>query len=265
MAFLTVFMWLCLALFAAAAVIWLLDMVGVLTIRTDAQRTMLNASLGTTLLGGMASFAVGAFFTPPGDAAVPPEPAVTPSAPPPATPTMPLDGPAAPDNPATPPAPVPPQPAVCKPAAHPAILAEWAAAALGTPPTFRCAIAAPYPGCVAEMRELPLAEIARDTALTCGAELRAFRQLHIASAYAAKRGYQDNLDAAEASLRSPRNVEETAQQSYVAREIERMNGTLWKDFTALDQRSRNDMLACQSDVQRCLINQPATPQLPVGE
>lgn len=66
--FLSVFMWVCLALFAAAAVIWLLDMVGQVTIRSSAQRTLLNAALGTTLLGGMASFAVGAFFTPPAPA-----------------------------------------------------------------------------------------------------------------------------------------------------------------------------------------------------
>jgi len=63
--FLTAFKWICLALFAASAVIWLLDMVGVLTIRTPAQRKIFNAALGTTLIGGMAGFAVTAFFTPP--------------------------------------------------------------------------------------------------------------------------------------------------------------------------------------------------------
>jgi hypothetical protein len=251
--FLSVFMWLCLALFAAAAVIWLLDMVGVVTIRSSAQRTMLNASLGTTLLGGMASFAVSAFFTSDGATGAGAAQAQTggqeasapaPGAGPPPSPPSSALPPAAP----TP----PPAQTACRPAAHPAALADWAAVDLGTPPTFRCAIAAPYPVCIADLRELPRAEIAHEAALACGAALLAFRKTHISAAYAAKLSYQDNLDAAEASLRTPRNADEQARRSYVITEIGRMNGELWKDFTALDQRSKTDMLACQSNAQRCL-------------
>jgi hypothetical protein len=166
-----------------------------------------------------------------------PSPATSPSA----SPTP------APTTPAT------PQPATCRPATHPEFLAEWATAALGTPPTFRCAIAAPYPVCIADLRETQLSEISREAALACGAQLLAFRQTHISTAYAAKQSYQDKLDAAEAGLRNPRNPEEAARSSYVGVEIKRMNGDLWKDFIALDQRSRSDMLACQSSTQRCLI------------
>lgn len=211
MAFASVLMWLCLALFAAAAVIWLLDMVGVLTIRTSTQRTMLNASLGTTLLGGMASFAVGTFFTPlpkPSDPSTPsaaPSGVQSPAATPAAT-GSPTNSPTPGQSP-TPPVP-PPSQAACQQAAHPPRLAEWATTALGTPPSFRCAIAAPYPGCVAELRGRDLAEISREAARACGAELIDFRRTYISSAYAAKLTYQDKLDAAEASLRAPRNVEE---------------------------------------------------------
>jgi hypothetical protein len=108
--FTTLFMGLCLALFGATAVVWLLDMVGVLTIRTPAQRKMLNASLGVTLIGGMASFAVGTFFTPPGaDTATAAGPATAPattSSPPvptvTATATPPAPQPAQPETPADP-------------------------------------------------------------------------------------------------------------------------------------------------------------------
>jgi hypothetical protein len=249
MDFTTLFMGLCLALFGAAAVIWLLDMARVLTIRSPAQRKMLNASLGTTLIGGMASFAVGSFFTPPDkDKAEPATPsdaalAVTPLA---------ADGAPSPAPSSSPVTPPPPQPTGCKPAAHPADFAEWASAALGTPPTFRCAIGAPYPPCLAELREKPREAITQEAARTCGDELRAFRRTHITPAYAAKKNYQDNLDAAEAALRAPRDEEDVQRQAYVIREIDRMNGTLWADFTALDQRSKADMVACQTATLRCI-------------
>lgn len=255
-------MWLCLALFAAAGMIWLLDMVGVLTIRTSAQRTMLNASLGTTLLGGMASFAVEAFFTPPPGPPGQSTPTAAQSgpAPVPSSAGSPTPTPSAADSPApsgspTPPAPPPPPQAACQQAAHPPRLADWATAALGTPPSFRCAIAAPYPDCIADLRGRDLAEISRGAARACGDDLLAFRRTQISPAYAAKQSYQDNLDAAEASLRTPRSGEEEDHRDYVIAEIARMNGRAWQDFTALDQRSRGDMLACQADTQRCLIDQ----------
>jgi hypothetical protein len=247
MEFLDGFKWICLALFTAAAVIWLLDMIGKVTIRSGTQRTMLNASLGTTLLGGMASFAVEAFFSPTqADAAAPVDAssaAAASAAPPAADPSS-----ASPSAPA----PATPQPATCRPAAHPAALAEWAAVALDTPPTFRCAIGAPYPACMAELREKPRADISLEAARACGADLLAFRKTHVGPAYAAKIGYQDNLDAAEVSLRTARTEDEVKRREYVVNEIARMNGPLWKDFTALDQRSRADMLACQSNALRCL-------------
>lgn len=251
MEFATVFMWLCLALFGATAVIWLLDMVGVLTIRTPAQRKMLNASLGTTLIGGMASFAVSSFFTPPSESeakpAMPPDTMHTP------TPVA-ADGAPSPVPSSSPATPSPLQPSACKPAAHPAEFAEWASSALGTPPTFRCAIGAPYPDCLAELREQPRETITQEAARACGDALRAFRRVHITAAYAAKKDYQDNLDAAEASLRAPRDEDDAKRRGYVVNEIARMNGTLWTDFTALDQRSRNDMLACQSASLRCIAD-----------
>ncbi|WP_287278875.1 hypothetical protein [Ralstonia sp.] len=249
MEFATVFMWICLALFGATAVIWLLDMVRVVTIRTPAQRTMLNASLGTTLIGGMASFAVSTFFAGDGKAVAPPS---TPSAS--ATPVSTAAPLAAADTPAPvpPSAPPAPQPASCKPAAHPVEFTEWATPVLGTPPTFRCAIGAPYPPCLAELREQPREAVTQEVLRACGADLLAFRQTHIGPAYAAKTRYQDNLDAAEASLRAPRNAEDVRRRAYVINEIARMNGTLWTDFIALDQRSRNDMLACQSASLLCL-------------
>lgn len=252
MEFAAAFMWLCLALFGATAAIWLLDMVGVVTIRTPAQRKILNASLGTTLIGGMASFAVSSFFTPGGSGTSTPAvpPTNGPSAPQTASPpigTPPPD--ASPSGPASPP---PLQPAACKPAAHPAELAEWATATLDTPPTFRCAIGAPYPVCIAELREAPREAITQDAARACGADLLAFRRTNISPAYAAKIHYQDNLDAAEASLRSPRDETDVKRRAYVINEIARMNGTLWRDFTALDQRSRTDMLACQSATLLCI-------------
>jgi hypothetical protein len=243
MEFLDGFKWICLALFTAAAVIWLLDMIGKVTIRSGAQRAMLNASLGTTLLGGMASFAVETFFSPAqADAVAPvaaPIAAAATASPAPAEQSAQT---------------VTPQPATCRPAAHPAALAEWASAELDTPPTFRCAIGAPYPACIAELREKPHADISQEAARACGADLLAFRKTHVGPAYAAKIGYQDNLDAAEASLRSARTEEEVMRRDYVVNEIARMNGPLWKDFTALDQRSRADMLACQSNALRCVID-----------
>ncbi|MDP5103688.1 MAG: hypothetical protein NWP98_07155 [Erythrobacter sp.] len=268
MEFAAVFMWACLGLFLAAGAIWLLDMAGALTIRSPAQRTMLNAALGTTLLGGMASFAVATFFPPPPST---PEPAKQPE---PATPIAPPAGPvptppggegatpapsstntAAPG--ATPSPQVPPAPSqtACRLAAHPPRLAEWANATLSTPPSFRCAITAPYPACVAELRERDVAEISREAARACGADVINFRRSHISSAYAAKLTYQDNLDAAEASLRIPRNVEEEDRRDYVVAEIARMNGQAWRDFTALDQRSKLDMLLCQTDAKRCLADE----------
>jgi hypothetical protein len=251
MEFAAAFMWLCLALFGAAGVIWLLDMARVLTIRSPAQRKMLNASLGTTLIGGMASFAVSTFFTNPDQGAAAPASPPTLAAPVAAA-EMSAPEPTSAPTPATPSAPATPQPAACKPAAHPADFAPWAAPALGTPPTFRCAIGAPYPACLAELREKPREAITQDAALACGADLLAFRKAHIGPAYAAKIDYQDKLDAAEARLRAPRDEDDVKRRSYVINEIARMNGTLWKDFTALDQRSRNDMLACQSSVLRCI-------------
>lgn len=252
--FLDWFKWICLALFTAAAVIWLLDMIGAVKIQSTAQRTILNTALGTTLIGGMASFAVTSFF--PGGDTPPAPPTAAPSAPATATETAaPL---AATDTPApappsdSPSAPLTPQPVSCKPAAHPVEFAEWATPALGTPPTFRCAIGAPYPPCLAELREQPREAITQEVLRACGADLLAFRQTHIGPAYAAKTRYQDNLDAAEASLRAPRNAEDVRRRAYVINEIARMNGTLWTDFIALDQRSRNDMLACQSASLQCL-------------
>jgi hypothetical protein len=55
MNYMTVLTWAAVAIFVAAAAIWLLDMIGKVTIRTPAQRTMLNASLGVTLIGGIAT------------------------------------------------------------------------------------------------------------------------------------------------------------------------------------------------------------------
>lgn len=106
MDFTTLFMGLCLALFGATAVVWLLDMVGVLTIRTPGQRKMLNASLGVTLIGGMASYAVGTFFTPPGpDTAIAAGPATAPATASASSPAVPTGTPTA-----TPPAPRPAPP-----------------------------------------------------------------------------------------------------------------------------------------------------------
>lgn len=255
MEFLDWFKWICLGLFTATAVIWLLDMIGVVKIQSPAQRTILNAALGTTLIGGMASFAVTSFFpggNPSSPAPTGPPSAASVSAAATATPIAAADTPA----PAPPSAPVSgpttPQTASCKPAAHPAEFAEWATRKLETPPTFRCAIGAPYPACLAELREQPRETITQEAALACGDELLAFRRKHITTAYAAKKDYQDNLDAAEASLRAPRNEDDVRRRAYVIREIDRMNGTLWADFTALDQRSKADMLACQSASLRCL-------------
>jgi hypothetical protein len=250
MEFATVFMWICLALFGATAMIWLLDMVGVVTIRTAAQRKMLNASLGTTLIGGMAGFAVSSFFTETDRE----KPAAPPTATPVAVAETPTAAPTSAPDPSPSANPAAPRPAACKPAAHPAEYAEWAAAALGTPPTFRCAIGAPYPACLAELREKPREAITQDAALACGADLLAFRKAHIGPAYAAKISYQDNLDAAEASLRAPRNDDDVKRRAYVINEIARMNGPLWTDFTTLDQRSRGDMLACQSASLRCIAD-----------
>jgi hypothetical protein len=53
-------------------------------------------------------------------------------------------------------------------------------------------------------------------------------------------------------LRAPRDEEEVQRRAYVIREIDRMNGTLWADFTALDQRSKADMVACQTATLRCI-------------
>jgi hypothetical protein len=249
----------CLAILAGAGLAWVLNLFGVIGL-DPSQKKILDRAFGVGLVGGLAT-AGAAYFTLPKDGPAraspgPPvaEEEVQPSSeriagPPSETPEGPVDP--SPD-PEGPPTPVQPQPATCKPAAHPEFLAEWAAAALGTPPTFRCAIAAPYPPCVAELREKPLADIAREAALACGADLLAFRKKHIASAYSAKLGYQDNLDAAEASLRNPRNPEEQAQLAYVSNELGRMNGPLWTDFIALDRRSSADMQLCQLNASRCL-------------
>ncbi len=259
----TVLVWVGVVLFAAVSVIWLLDMVGVLTIRSPSQRTILNSALGVTLLGGLASIVVAAFDSPQQDTPVPREP-VTPAATPsatPATPPVAAGSDSAPPKPrAASPAATPEPPTTasmpqtaCQQATHPPRLTEWATPALGTPPSFRCAIAAPYPSCTVDLRERNRAEISRAAARACGAELLAFRRTHISPAYAAKLTYQDNLDAAEASLRNPRNTDEEDQRDYVIAEIARMNGRAWAEFTDLDQRSRSDMLACQSNDQRCLL------------
>ena len=54
--------WICIALFGGAALIWLADMVGWVTIREAGQRKMLNSALGVTLIGGIASFAATTIF-----------------------------------------------------------------------------------------------------------------------------------------------------------------------------------------------------------
>lgn len=259
-----IFQIICLIIFAAAGLAWVLNLFGRIALDPD-QKKILNTAFGVSVIGGLAATVGPGFFEPDGPTA-PNGPAATttapssgpasgasgavasPSTPPTAKPVTPTDTP-------TPPAPSTPTPTACRPAAHPEFLTEWATAALGTPPTFRCAIAAPYPVCIADLRETQFAEISREAALSCGAQLLAFRQTHISPAYAAKLTYQDNLDAAEAGLRNPRNVEEAARRNYIIAEITRMNGVLWKDFTALDQRSKTDMLACQTDANRCLTDQ----------
>lgn len=230
---------------AAAGLAWLLDMYKLIELDPE-QRKILNQAFGVSLLGGL-GVAGAALFTPDKDEPGPgPSPTLTgaPTAPATASPDLPTPTP-------TPTSPTP-QPVSCKPAAHPVEFAEWATPVLGTPPTFRCAIGAPYPPCLAELREQPREAITQEVLRTCGADLLAFRQTHIGPAYAAKTRYQDNLDAAEASLRAPRNADDVRRRAYVINEIARMNGTLWTDFIALDQRSRNDMLACQSASLQCL-------------
>lgn len=174
MAFLTVFMWLCLALFAAAGVIWLLDMVGVLTIRTSTQRTMLNASLGTTLLGGMASFAVATFFTAPeqepeqpGQAPGAQSPSPTPSPAPTGAPTGAAPPSAAPspspsDEPA---APVAADPALSQP------VRDYLSANNLTRPMIDPQWAAQYPPCAKQSRTVALLP---SKARGCFAELNRF-------------------------------------------------------------------------------------------
>ena len=179
--FLSVFMWVCLALFVAAAVIWLLDMVGWVTIRSSGQRTMLNLALGTTLLGGMASFAVGAFFTPPAPATpAKPEPSATSTAAP-AAPTQPSR-----DSPE--PVPVTPTPLPEPPAPDPGLsetVRNFLAANRLERPAIDPQWSASYPRCAEQSRtaQLPKAE-----ARACFRALDQFNS-------AVLRPYQDAYDA----------------------------------------------------------------------
>lgn len=179
--FLSVFMWVCLALFAAAAVIWLLDMVGQVTIRSPAQRTMLNAALGTTLLGGMASFAVGAFFTPPAPATPgSPEPSTT------ATAAAAPQPPTAAELPEPDPELLPPtpQPTPSDPALSEAVRSFLEANRLDRPaiaPNW----AASYPRCAEQSRAAPLP---KTEARACFRALDQFNS-------AVLRPYQDAYDA----------------------------------------------------------------------
>lgn len=262
MSLLLVFQAICLSIFAAAGLAWVLNLFRKIELDAD-QKKILNTAFGVSVVGGLAA-TVGpgildsdradeqAGIGQPNPAAIA-QPIKSPAALPTTVPSNPaIPSPGEPTSALTDAAPTLKSEAACKAFDHPPSLAQWANDALGTPPTFRCATLAPYPPCLEELRSRSLPEISGESARSCGDSLLAFRRTHISPVYAAKFAYQDNLDAAEASLRMPRDAEEESRRDHVVAEIARMNGLAWRDFTVIDKRSRTDMLACQSKAQRCL-------------
>lgn len=188
MEFVELFRWVCLALFFGAGVIWLLDVAGPLTIRDASQRKILNAALGTTLVGGMASFAATEFF-----ASAPDEPARRDppiaiasgtATPPPSRPPPGASGTSLPDEPVEP----VPDPGVQPQATEPGLPAEVSAflAAKGLRrPVIESGWEASYPGCAREARSAPLDRLA---ARACFRALDGFNRAVLTP-------YQDAYDA----------------------------------------------------------------------
>lgn len=159
MEFFEVFRWVCLALFFGAGVIWLLDVAGPLTIRDSRQRQILNAALGTTLVGGMASFAATEFFASDRDGPARPDPPIAiasgTAAPPPARPAPDPSGTPRPDEPVEP----VPDPGARPQADEPDLPAEVAAFLVAKQlhrPVIASGWEASYPGCAREARSAPL-------------------------------------------------------------------------------------------------------------
>lgn len=268
MEFLEVFKWICLAIFVCAAIVWLLDLAGLREMTDPGQRKTLNFALGTTLIGGMASFAATAFFDPgKGNGSVEPGPQQTETPAPPVGPTSqpePTDAPTDAGTPTPPSTPSPSPSQTLAPGTNPMsapacgvrvpqALAAWAQEELGDPPDFTCAERQIYPTCLDPLRQRSQSEISRAAARECGEELARFRRDYIARVYGEKAGYQVNLDNAEASLRFRTDEEAVERYDYVAAEISRMNGREWERFVEIDRRSRQDMMACQGQ-RRCLVD-----------
>ena len=160
MEFFEVFRWVCLALFFGAGIIWLLDVAGPLTIRDAAQRRILNLALGTTLVGGMASFAATEFFAsdqPDPIRRVPPIAIASGTATPP--PSRPVPARSGAPLRADPPEPDPGPPQAEEPELPAEVSAFLAAKGLHRPVIAR-GWEASYPGCAREARSAPLDRLA---------------------------------------------------------------------------------------------------------
>ena len=148
--------WICVVFFGLSAAIWLLDLVAGV-IKNESGRTILNRTIGGTLLGAIVSFVGVALLGqgPPG-----PDPAPDPT--PTATHTSGRDSsdPAAPPSPPTatpgtkpPPDPPPPQPpAPPSPSGDPPEVLAWAEANLPPRPFLDQPPGSTYPPCAAKLR-----------------------------------------------------------------------------------------------------------------
>ena len=251
--------WIAVVFLALAALLWLADAVlGI--VKSDEQRKILNRTIGGTFLGGIVAAAVAVLGGDDGDAPPDPPPTSTPTTPapfynpgktpspaptstatssPPSTP-IPTPTPAPTSSGApTPPSPEPEVAVSCL-LPHPSSIRQRADSELGERPDLGCYKKEPYPTCVADLQSLPLAEVSKLDARDCSLKVEEWRKTYVTPAEAARVKYLPNLSSAARKS----SGEGSDWLDHINTEINRMNGTSWKDYNAVVKRSQTDMDRC---------------------
>lgn len=239
------------AIFAIAAAISLLDMVGLVTIRDPDQRKWLFRSLIGAVVLAVASFGARQFGPTP-------EPSASAAlATPTSAPSSPVARPIA--APSSRPTPLPPKPSgdpvkppdnVAEAATCPtdAAVQAWADEWLGSRPLIPAEFDRDYPACVATLRAAT--SIDDDAATACRAALEVHKGSFISPYFAAKIAYDARLKREERALRQGGvSGDELARYNYVLCENESYNFDGGKDLerlNAAESRINDDIRSCRS-------------------
>lgn len=251
-----VVMWVFVAIFAVAASISLLDMIGIVTIRDADQRKWLFRSLIGAVVLAVASFGARQFGTriPPvsGPSATTTPTSVVSTAPTPSPGSTPVQRPVVSPTPSPSSRPGPsPGPSVAPDApacaSSEAVLA-WAAEKLGPRPDIATGFEQDYPACVATLSAAD--QVDDDAASSCRAALEVHKAKFISPFFAAKIDYDARLKREERALRQGGvSSDELPIYNHVLCENESYNFDGGKDLerlNAAEARINDDIRSCRS-------------------